>query len=413
MIKQDIHDNKRALELAIIRLKKNKEISEKNKRLLLRFKDYILSQGLSKCRGVFYLNRLTNTAKWLKKNFDKANKEDIRKLVSFIEQREDYSVNTKYDYKVAIRYFFRWLKFGDEKKEYPDEVKWIKTSIKKCNAILPKNLLTIDDIKKLVQVADNFRDKALIMVLYESGCRIGELLNLRISDLEFNKYGVKINFFGKTGHRKILLINSVPHLNNWINSHPENNNPEAFLWLLNGEDIKKIYTTVKSKLKYYAKKINLNKHINPHHFRHSRATFLAKIFTEAQLCQYFGWVLGSDMPRIYVHLSGRDIDNAILKMNNMIEEKKENKEELTTKKCPKCNTNNSFEVKYCVYCGLALDDKYGLNIIQKEKELVNKIPKNAIEKLIQKEVERKIKEIYVHLSGRDTDNAILKMKGVS
>ncbi|WP_394344768.1 hypothetical protein [Salinigranum halophilum] len=52
--------------------------------------------------------------------------------------------------------------------------------------------------------------------------------------------------------------------------------------------------------------------MNPHHFRHSRATHLANWLTEAQLCEWFGWVQGSNVPARYVHLSGRDIDNAYL-----------------------------------------------------------------------------------------------------
>jgi len=42
--------------------------------------------------------------------------------------------------------------------------------------------------------------------------------------------------------------------------------------------------------------------------------------------QYFGWVQGSDMASVYVHLSGRDVDNALLKLNGLEvkEEKKRN-----------------------------------------------------------------------------------------
>lgn len=47
------------------------------------------------------------------------------------------------------------------------------------------------------------------------------------------------------------------------------------------------------------------KPLNPHHFRHSRATFLATKFKEAQLCGWFGWVQGSTVPGEYVPLSGR------------------------------------------------------------------------------------------------------------
>jgi hypothetical protein len=54
----------------------------------------------------------------------------------------------------------------------------------------------------------------------------------------------------------------------------------------------------------------IDKLSNPHHYRHSRASYLATEMTEAQLCEWFGWVQESDVSAKYVHLSGRDIDNA-------------------------------------------------------------------------------------------------------
>jgi hypothetical protein len=46
----------------------------------------------------------------------------------------------------------------------------------------------------------------------------------------------------------------------------------------------------------------------------SRATYLANYLTEAQMCAWFGWVPGSRVPGRYVHLSGRDIDQAYVSM---------------------------------------------------------------------------------------------------
>jgi integrase/recombinase XerD len=40
---------------------------------------------------------------------------------------------------------------------------------------------------------------------------------------------------------------------------------------------------------------------------------------ETQMNAYFGWIQGSDMPSTYVHLSGRDIDDAILKANGIVQ----------------------------------------------------------------------------------------------
>ncbi len=80
--------------------------------------------------------------------------------------------------------------------------------------------------------------------------------------------------------------------------------------------------------------------------------------------QYFGWVQGSEMASIYVHLSGRDVDNALLKLNgiNTAEEKKE--QVLKTINCPRCQENNSAVSKFCSRCGSPLNIQVALGVEQ-------------------------------------------------
>jgi integrase len=59
---------------------------------------------------------------------------------------------------------------------------------------------------------------------------------------------------------------------------------------------------------------SVNKNIYPHLFRHTRATHLVDKLTEAQMKIYFGWSGRSEVPSVYVHLSGRDVEEAILRM---------------------------------------------------------------------------------------------------
>ena len=61
----------------------------------------------------------------------------------------------------------------------------------------------------------------------------------------------------------------------------------------------------------------MKKRIYPHLFRHYRTTRLANVLTEAQLKQLFGWVQVSRIATTYVYLSGRDVDNALLKLHGM------------------------------------------------------------------------------------------------
>jgi integrase/recombinase XerD len=81
----------------------------------------------------------------------------------------------------------------------------------------------------MIENATNLRDKAFISTLYESGCRIGELLPIKLRSVVFDEYGAVLIVDGKTGMRRIRLISSVPLLANWISNHPFKNNPDAFL----------------------------------------------------------------------------------------------------------------------------------------------------------------------------------------
>ena len=60
----------------------------------------------------------------------------------------DYSAWTKHDYKVCLKRFYKWLKGNDE--VYPDEVKWIKTTLKRNQTLLPDDLLTEEEVKRVV-----------------------------------------------------------------------------------------------------------------------------------------------------------------------------------------------------------------------------------------------------------------------
>jgi len=356
-------------------------ITSKNSQLIEKFKTSCYAEGLGKLRVDKYFYTLKQLSLMLNKDFDKVAKKDIINLVSIIERRE-WSDWTKHDYKVTIKKFYKWLR---GKEEYPEEVKWIKTTVKKRNGKLPEGLLTEEEIKKLIDSASNSRDKALISVLYESGCRAGEILSLKLKSVEFDKYGCVILVDGKTGMRRIRLVNSTPYLKNWVNDHPHKEDPNFALWIVLGNNTEKgiIYTTLRHILERIGERANIKKSINPHHFRHSRATFLANHLTESQLNEYLGWVQGSGMPSIYVHMSGRDVDKAIKKMYGLVEEEEKKESILTPKNCPRCNEINPATSKFCNKCSLALDFKIAIELEDKRKKsdsIINQFVKKITEK---------------------------------
>ncbi len=350
--KIEIHHYERKLNTVLDKINQS-SISQANKEQLLRFHRDRLSMGLSKPRQYKYMYTLERLAREFKKDFESATKEDVMELVGFFENT-NLSAWSKHDYKVVLKIFFRWLRRTDE---YPPEVKWIKTTIRHKH-LLPEEVLTEEEVKKLVDAAACLRDKAFILVLYESGCRIGEILTLSLRNVQFDDYGAVLLVSGKTGDRRVRIMASAPKLASWVENHPLKSNADAPLWVTfstNHHHGNLGYTATKEMLKATAKKAGINKRVYPHLFRHSRATFLARHLTEAQLKQHFGWVQASDMASTYVHLSGRDVDSALFKLQGMDVEKQEKETILKLVPCPKCAQNNSPESKFCMRCGSPLD----------------------------------------------------------
>jgi integrase/recombinase XerD len=390
-MKIDIHNYAKQAQQALLRVD-TCETSQRNKDLIKQFINQGIAEGKSMARICKYTNVLNVVAKWLNKDFDQAGKPDIMALVTKLQMNPEYSPWTKVDYKVIIRLFYKWLKPQDDPKEYPPEVKWISIMIKRCERRLPGQgeLLTEEDIKALLNVAKNHRDRALISMLWESGCRIGELCSLRMNNIEIDKYGLLITVQGKTGSRKIRLIASTEYLMTWLKVHPLKADNTSPLWVNTGNINRNqpmTYRNLDIQLKNYFKTAGINKRCHPHIFRHSRATYMANHLTEFQMNQYFGWVQGSGMPSTYVHMSGREVDSAILALNGVKNaDKKGNDMLLRPKQCPRCEAINSYDSKYCSKCAGVLDPHEAMELqtryeenskrLNETDDLLDKLSKN-------------------------------------
>lgn len=306
-----------------------------NKALIDKFLVEMKASQMSEKRIVKYRYFLPKLSKWLGKPFKEVTKDDMIKLMVKVQDME-LKEWTKVTYRSLIKRFYKWL-YGNE--DYPDVVRWIKTGMSKSKMVLPNQLLTEDDVNVLINSATNLRDKAFVRVLYESGCRIGELVGdkgkepLKIKHVTFDEYSPVIIVAGKTGGRRVRIIDKDGLLKMWIESHPFRDDPEApiFCSFASNRKNKPLeYHAIMYLLKELKSRSGLKKPVNPHHFRHSRATHLAGKLTESQMDNMFGWIQGSKMAAVYVHLSGRDLDEPLLKMNGLLDEEIKSKEKIDT-----------------------------------------------------------------------------------
>lgn len=305
--KIDIYRRDVYYEKTLQRIEADMAMLKRNKELLLKFIwDCRLGKTIKgrakkkigKVRVLKYMCLLKNLSDWLGKPFDKATKEDMEKLVNDIENdtykkknRDNYSEESKVDYKKALRKFYKWL--GKERL-----VEFMDTSV----TMKEVPALTRDEVEALVDSTPDKMIKAVLMVLFDGGLRAAEFLNVRIKDLakkdyrsDSDCYWINIRY-SKTFSRTIPLPLCTKHLSEWLAIHPRRDDQEALL-------ITTSYPALIKRVKILANKV-LKKNINLHTLRHSSATYWAPKMNRYQLCAKYGWAFSSDMPDRYIKRKG-------------------------------------------------------------------------------------------------------------
>ena len=363
---QDIYNRELIMERREQLIEKS-NMSEYNKKIIIDFENVLFGEGLK----LGSIQNLLFNMKFIGENVDKKldaiDEQDIMSLLKKIETKK-WADSTKYNVKITLKKFCGFI----EQEELSKKIK-IKNS---KNRKLPDELLTKEEIEKMISVASHPRDKALIAALYETGCRISELLLMQVKHITFDDHGaVLILADGKTGMRRVRVVYASSFLRQWMDSHPINDR-DAPLWITldkNRTNLK--YNSVRKMIWRAAEKAEINKRVHPHLFRHSRATHLTEHMTEQQMKQYLGWVADSKMAAIYVHISGRDMDDAVLKMYGLQKEE-DLIDPMKPGQCPRCHELNPPNARYCFKCGLMLSKEQITVENEAMKEIMEKLQTN-------------------------------------
>lgn len=284
------------MDILINRIRYNDKYSKRNKRISYRFIRFCLAEGLSRKRIdriIYYLDKLNDIMK--PRNFDDLNKPTAEILWGNINLL-DYSDWTKSTFKAFIKKFYRWM--GDR---YIKQLKFKNGSPK--TRILPQDLFTRQEIEDLLENA-TLEMRCLYSILYESGARMGEVMNLYPRDIQFNGHGCIITLRGKTGIRNVQVIEIAGTLEEYLKRVPKTQ-----------KLFPKIHYTYSQRLKRDCERIGITKRVYPHLFRHTRASYLAQHLTESQLKKYFGWTMNTQVLETYIHLRTADVNKAIIRLH--------------------------------------------------------------------------------------------------
>ena len=164
-------------------------------------------------------------------------------------------------------------------------------------------VLTKEEIKKLLEVTRNIKHKTILSLIYSTGIRISEAINLKIEDIHFDRKIIIVRQ-GK-GHkdRNVPLSNKTATL---IKYYMKNYLPKLFLFEGQNKD-KYSPTSVQAVLKKSLALAHINKPATVHTLRHSFATHLLEQGTDIRIIQEILGHASSKTTEIYTHISNRTI----------------------------------------------------------------------------------------------------------
>ena len=194
----------------------------------------------------------------------KISTEEIRSYLSEY-QKESKCTNVTIDnIRRNLSSFFSWL----EEEDYI-----LKSPMKRIHKIktktVVKSVISDEGIEKLRDNCNEKRDLAIIDLLYSTGIRVGELVNLNIDDIDLE--GRECIVYGKGDKERRVYFDAKAkvHLKEYIDNRTDNNNA-LFVTLDAPHDRLKI-SGVEIRLRNLGKKLALER-IHPHKFRRSMAT---------------------------------------------------------------------------------------------------------------------------------------------
>ena len=221
-------------------------------------------EGCSERTIKYYRMTIQNLLSSIKTTVRKITTEEIREYLSDYQKINNCSNVTIDNVRRNISSFFSWL----EEEDYI-----LKSPMKRIHKIktktVVKNTISDEGIEKLRDHCRERRDLAIIDLLYSTGIRVGELVNLNIDDIDLE--GRECVVYGKGGKERRVYFDAKAkvHLKEYIENRCDDN--EALFVTLDAPYDRLKISGVEIRLRNLGKQLNLEK-IHPHNFRRSMAT---------------------------------------------------------------------------------------------------------------------------------------------
>ena len=278
--------------------------------LVSEFLNYIRNKNYSLNTIISYINDLYYFHEFVKMDFDKVKYDDIRDYLEYLNLKKEKS--TSVSRKISsLKSFYKFLYKNDymDKKDYP----LVKVTYPKKEKKLPK-FLYYNDLLEIINESskdkDGIRDRLIIEMLYATGVRVSELINIKLSDIDFNNK--RIIVCGKGNKERIVYYGDYAEevLNKYLKTHVRKNNNYLFL-NSKGEQITD--GGIRYIIDNIMKKLSIKTHVTPHVLRHTFATDMLNNGCDIKVVQELLGHSSLKATEIYTHVTNEHLKEVYYK----------------------------------------------------------------------------------------------------
>ncbi|MBI2078267.1 MAG: site-specific integrase [Euryarchaeota archaeon] len=248
--------------------------------------------------------------------------EDLRNET---EEHSPYSGSSVAQAGTLLKTFFRWLLRDELRPGSFWDAFIVRWSIQRRN-IVP---LTREEKEKLLLHCRTFRDRVMVFLFAETGFRRSEMASLNVESVTFDEAspGAWIQLPPdatglKRGPRRVFILDRDGDLERYLTAHPRRHEPQAPLFPTFTRRSPKGRLSpngITMLLRHLHHRAEIRP-VNPHLFRHTRATKAARNnWNESRMRLFFGWTGWSRMPSLYTHLNPDLIRDQVLRDEGFVE----------------------------------------------------------------------------------------------
>ncbi len=273
--------------------------------LITKYEHHLTLKNYSENTLRSYLNGLNIFLDYLKANqIKKVTSKELETFFYFSKKEMGFSYSMMKQLLASVKFLYN---------EVLKEPIGFDFNIKMKKPSTIPEVLSVQEVQRFLNTFSNLKHKAIFTLCYSAGLRLGEILNIKIQDIDSDRMQIRIQQAkGKKDRYSILSPKVLELLRNYVAEYK----PKEYLF--EGQYGGKYSSaSVQQLMRRHRKKANIKKKATPHTLRHSFATHLLDNGTDIRFIQELLGHKHISTTQIYTHVSSRSIKEVKSPIENL------------------------------------------------------------------------------------------------